>query len=369
MTQPTLENIATPSLLVDLVVVKRNLDKLSKYCRQHKLNFRPHTKTHKSRLMGRMQMEAGAIGLTVAKVGEAEIMARESNDLLLAYPALDPVRSVRVAELAKTTTMHVAVDSRQAIDALAAAARAKGTTIGILPDIDVGMHRTGVQTPQEALELAQHADRTLGVRLDGLFCYPGHVSVPAQQQAAALKPVSDILQATLDLYAKAGLEAQIVSGGSSPTCYESHHVPQYTEIRPGTNIYNDTNLARGGYEKYEDCAATILVTVISTAVPNKCVLDSGNKTLTSDRFFKDPDNAGYGTLVDFPTATIVRLSEEHGEVDLSSIPENKRPQLGDRLRIIPNHICPCVNLHDQGWLIAEDGTLEPLPTDARGKIV
>lgn len=369
MTQPTLDNIATPCLVVDLAIAKRNIDKLAKYTRQHKINFRPHTKTHKSRIMARLQMEAGAIGLTVAKVGEADVMAHESNDLLLAYPAFDPVRAPRVAELAKTTTIRVAVDSRQAIDALATAARAKGTTIGILPDIDAGMHRTGVQTPQEALELAQHADRTLGVRLDGLFCYPGHISVPAAHQADALKPTRDLLQATLDLYAKAGLSAEIVSGGSSPACYESHNVPQYTEIRPGTNIYNDTNMARGGFEKYEDCAATILVTVVSTAVPDKCVVDSGNKTLTSDRFFKDPDNAGYGTVVEFPDAKIVRLSEEHGEIDLSTIPVAKRPQLGDRLRIIPNHICPCVNLHDSGWLIDESGSLESLTIEARGKLV
>jgi D-serine deaminase-like pyridoxal phosphate-dependent protein len=370
MTHPTLQNIPTPALVVDLARVKRNIDKLARYTRQHRINFRPHTKTHKSRLMARLQMEAGAGGLCVAKVGEAEVMAQESNDLLLAYPALDPVRACRVAELARNTTMHVAVDSRQAIDALAAAARAKGTTIGILPDIDVGMGRTGVQTPAEALELAQHADRTLGVSLDGLFCYPGHINVPAVEQAGPLAKVAAILQETLDLYKKAGLAAPIVSGGSSPTCYQSHLVPQYTEIRPGTNIYNDTNQAKAGFEKWEDCAATILCTVVSTAVPNQCVLDAGNKTLTSDRYFRDPDHAGHGAIVEYPGCKITRLSEEHGQVDLSPITDPAgRPQLGDRVHVIPNHICPCVNLHNSGWLLLEDGQIEPLAIDARGMIV
>jgi len=366
-TTPTLENIPTPCLVIDLGKVKRNIDKLARYGRQHKLNIRPHTKTHKSRLMARLQVEAGSKGLTVAKVGEADVMANETNDLLLAYPALDPVRAPRVAELARTHTMRVAVDSRQAIDALAAAARSKGTTIGILPDIDVGMHRTGVQTPEEALELAQHADRTLGVRLDGLFCYPGHLSMPTAEQPAALKTVSDILQATLDLYARSGLQAEIVSGGSSPTAYQSHLIPQYTEIRPGTNIFNDTNTYRGGWCSLDECAATVLTTVISTAVPNQCVVDAGNKTLTADRYFRDPMNGGFGTVINYPDAKVTRLSEEHGQIDLTHC--EQRPLLGDRIQIVMNHVCPCVNLHNNAWLLHEDGQLEQLPIDARGLIV
>lgn len=369
MTTPSLENIATPALVVNVAAAKRNIKRLADYTRKHKINFRPHTKTHKSQFIARLQIEGGAQGLTVAKVGEADVMCHESNDLLLAYPALDPVRAPRVAELARTVTMRVAVDSRQAIDALAAAARAKGTTIGILPDIDVGMHRTGVQTPEEALELAQHADRTLGVRLDGLFCYPGHVIVPADQQPPILKAIGDILQATLDLYAKSGLEAKIVSGGSSPTCYQSHHTPQYTEIRPGTNVYNDSNMARSGFEKFEDCAASILATVVSTAVPNQCVVDAGNKTLTSDRYFLDPNNGGFGTVVGLTGSKVSKLSEEHGQIDLTNVDPDKRPKIGDRLHIIPNHVCPCVNLHDRAWFVHEDGQLEQMNIDARGALV
>lgn len=362
----TLDTLPTPALVIDGAVVRRNAQRMAAYVQAHGLKLRPHSKTHKSLRVARLQLDAGAGGLTVAKLGEAEVMAEVTRDLLLAYPALDPWRAQHLADLAHRVTLRVGVDSAQAVDALASAARAAGSTVHILVDLDVGMHRTGVQSPAAALELAQHVERTPGVQLCGLMCYPGHVHQPTGDQAEPLAKVSALLQETIDLWGRQGLPAAIVSGGSTPSGYQSHLVSQYTEIRPGTYIYNDTNTVRGGYCTPGDCAARILCTVVSNAVPNQVVLDAGTKTLTSDLCGWARDS-GHGMILEYPAAKIFKLSEEHGQVDVSQC--ERRPALGERVTVIPNHICPCVNLQDAVWWTENGAPPERMPIEGRGKIV
>jgi D-serine deaminase-like pyridoxal phosphate-dependent protein len=356
--------IPTPAIVIDLPTVHRNIAKLAAYGRTHNLSIRPHTKTHKSVEMAQLQLQAGAGGLAVAKAGEAQAMAEVCEDILIAYPAFDPYRREALCKLATHKTVRVAVDSQTAIEALAEAARSHNVTLGLLVDIDVGHHRTGVQSPQESLELAQLISQTKDVRLDGIMCYPGHLKLPIAEQADPLKSVSTILQESLDLWRRSGLQATIVSGGSTPTAYQSHFVPQYTEIRPGTYIYNDASTLAGAYCTLDECAARVVATVISIAVKNKFVLDCGSKTLTQDRRSPNPETAGHGYIVEYPNAVIVRLSEEHAEVDASKC--DARPKLGDRLHIIPNHICPCINLHDRVWITDEGKSPREMPIDARG---
>ena len=356
---------ATPALVIDSATVERNIKRLAVYADEQDLDVRPHTKTHKSRELAAAQLAAGALGLTVAKVGEAEVMSEVGSDLLVAYPAIDPARTERLAKLARHFTIRVAVDSVEAAEALAVAARRTSSTIGILVDIDVGQHRTGVQTSAASLKLAQFVDRVAGLRLDGIMCYPGQIWFPPAQQRPALEGVSDVLAEALDLWAKHGLEARAVSGGSTPTAYQSHLVPEYTEIRPGTYIFNDLNTARGGFCTLEDCAARIVATVVSTAVPGQFVLDAGTKTLTSDRCATAPES-GHGLVCEYPDAKIVKLSEEHAQVDARDC--QQAPKLGERVTVIPNHICPCINLQDSVWLREPDGRLEKLTIDARGKL-
>src|SRR4051812_13780775 len=174
--------LPTPSLVIDLPTVKRNIARLADYARQHKLDVRPHTKTHKSIRMAKLQLEAGAVGLTAAKVGEAVTMAEASRDLFVAYPALDPWRREHLATLAKTADVRVGFDSAEAATWIGEAARAAGVTVGVLVDLDVGLHRTGVQSPVAALELARHVSKTPGLRLDGIMCYPGFIRQPLAQQ-------------------------------------------------------------------------------------------------------------------------------------------------------------------------------------------
>ena len=360
-----LEEIPTPALVIEAAAVKRNVKRLASYGAEHHLSIRPHTKTHKSRMLARMQIEAGAVGLTMAKVGEAEQMAVASEDLLVAYPAVDVARTTRLAALAREKTLRVAIDTATAVDALDQAARAAGNTIGILVEIDVGMHRTGVATAEESLDLAQRVEKAAGLRLDGIMCYPGHIWQPANEQAGPLASVAAQLQEAIDLWASHGLRAEIVSGGSTPTAYQSHLVTPYTEIRPGTYIFNDYNTVRGGFCDWQDCAARIVCTVVSDAVKNQFVIDAGTKTLTSDLCAPARDS-GHGHIVEYPEARISKLSEEHGQVDVTRC--EKRPKVGERVTVIPNHICPCINLQNTLWWREGDGSARQIAVDARGML-
>ena len=177
-----------------------------------------------------------------------------SGDLLVGFPALDSARASSLAELARSTTIRVAIDSTYAATALASAAEAIKSQIGILVDVDCGFHRTGVQSPKDALELATFVDQQASLRFDGLFMFPGHLFVPREQQPKILKELQQYLEIIIGLWSKHGLNPSIISGGSTPTAYQSHHVPALTEIRAGTYVFNDMNTVRGGYCHINDCA-------------------------------------------------------------------------------------------------------------------
>jgi D-serine deaminase-like pyridoxal phosphate-dependent protein len=365
-----IEEIPTPAIAVNAAVVRQNLRRMSEYAKSHNLKLRPHTKTHKSIELGRLQIESGAAGLTVAKSGEAQVMSRVAADLdlLMAYPPIDAARCATVAAIAKSgRTMRVAIDSTLAADVLANAARSPDTTIGVLVDLDVGLHRTGVQSPRAALELAQHIDRQAGLRLDGIMYFPGHVWEKPAEQSQSLFAIDLMVEEVRTLWTKHGLRASIVSGGSTPTAYQSHQLKHLTEIRPGTYIFNDLNTVAGGFCSLDDCAARIIATVISDAVPGQVVVDAGSKTLTSDRRHDDPADARHGYIAEYPQAKITKLSEEHGQVDVRNC--DRPPKVGERVSIIPNHICPCVNLQDQMWWIGSNERPRLIDIDARGRVV
>ena len=365
----THDSVSTPALVLDAVAVRRNIDRLADYAAAHGIAVRPHAKTHKSVEIGRLQRAAGACGLTVAKVGEAEALLPAFEgcvpDILVGYPVVDPARAGRLADLARRATVRVALDSAFAVEAVDAAARAAGTTIGVLVDLDVGMGRTGVPTAAALVPLAQAVAAAPGLRLDGIFCYPGHIWAKPTDQATPLAAVAATLQEAIDLFDRDGLCRETVSGGSTPTAFQSHLVPQVTEIRPGTSVFNDMNTVRGGFCGLDDCAATIVCTVVSDAVTGQVVLDGGTKTFTSDRCGPAPDS-GHGHILEHPEAMITKLTEEHGQVDVSRC--TRRPRVGERVTVIPNHICPCINLRDQVWWREADGRLRPLAVDARGRL-
>jgi len=360
------DHLPTPAIVIDAAIARQNLERLAKYARSHNLGLRPHTKTHKSTRLAKMQLELGAVGLTVAKTGEAKVMAQVCDDVLMAYPPVHPDRCAELAQLAGKITIRVALDSTVASDNLSIAARTAGSTIGVLVDLDVGHHRTGVQSAEDALALARHISRSAGLRLDGILFFPGHLSHgPPAADEAPLRGIDAMLGEVIDLWKRDGLEAKIVSGGSTPTAMQSHLVSRMTEIRPGTYVFNDMNSVRCGCATLDDSAARIVTTVVSTAVPGQIVLDAGSKTLTSDRCGPAPES-GHGYVVEYPQAKITKLSEEHAQVDVTAC--SRTPKVGDRVTVIPNHICPCINLQDQVWWKEPAEKPSPIQVEARGKV-
>jgi D-serine deaminase-like pyridoxal phosphate-dependent protein len=360
----SVDQLPTPALVLDAPVVRRNIRRLAEYAEGVGIKVRPHTKTHKLRRLAVMQLEAGANGLAVAKVGEAETISGPDEDVLLAYPPVGIARAERLAELARTRTVRAAVDTLTAVELASAAAHKTGVTVGLLVDLDVGLGRTGVQSPEESLTLAQAIDRAPNVRLDGIMIYPGHIDEPPREQASDLQAVAAVLEETLSLWTRHGLSAAIVSGGSTPTAFQSHLVPQQTEIRPGTYVFNDMNTVCCGHATLDDCAARIIATVVSDAVPGQIVIDAGSKSLT-----KDPSvhrDSGFGHVAELPDARIAKLNEEHAQIDIKACAA--KPSVGDRLTIIPNHICPCVNLQDAVWWLEPGESPQKLNVDARGKL-
>ena len=358
-----IDALDTPALLIDLDVMERNLQRAADYAKAHGLHLRPHTKTHKTPALARLQLELGAAGLTVAKVGEAEVMAQVSPPgLLVAYPVLGESKLRRLAEVARKTQVTVALDNAVVARGLAEAAAAYGVEFGVLAEWDAGMARAGLQSTEELAALALGISRLPKLRFEGIAFYPGHVQSSGADGEAALAQVRAALDAALDRLSQQGTPAAIVSGGSTPTLYQSHLIPRMNEIRPGTYIFNDRNTVEVGACGPDDCAASILVTVVSTARPGQVLIDGGSKTFSSDRCRR----GGFGYVREAPAAVLTNLNEEHGYLDVREV--RRTYSVGDRLRIVPNHVCTAVNLHERLYGIRGDRVECEWAVEARGKL-
>lgn len=368
----TIYELDTPALLIDLDRVERNVERMAEYCREHALRLRPHTKTHKLPPLARLQVERGAWGVTVAKVGEAEVMAAGAiENILIAYPVLGAEKADRVARLARSCAITVALDSAESAEALSAAAQSAGTRLDILVEIDTGFHRCGVPPGKDetgnypVVGLARTVASLPGLRFAGLMFYPGHVQVPPDRQAELLAPQNEMIEEALFQLEHAGLACELVSGGSTPTRFNSHTMARVNEIRPGTYIFNDRNTVYLGAAAPEDCALTVLVTVVSTAVDRQIIADGGSKTFSSDQHMGGPDQ-GYGEVLGRPDLLLARLSEEHGHI---SAPEGRSGiRVGDRIRILMNHACACMHLHEQVYLHRDDEVIACYRVEGRGKL-
>ncbi len=358
--------IDTPALVVDLDIMERNLCRVAEYAKGHGLRLRPHTKTHKSPRIGRRQMEAGAAGLTVAKTSEAEVMlGAEPGDLLIAYPIVGHAKMERLTNVARKTRVTVALDSEQAARDISEAAHAAQVEIGVLAEVDVGLGRVGVSPGQPLLDLARAIQTLPGLSLEGITFYPGHIKDMTEEGRAGFAQVGEILASMLADLRRAGIEAKIVSGGSTPTLFHSHEMAGLSEIRPGTYVYNDLNTIQSGACTMDDCAASVLATVVSTARPGQMIVDGGSKTFSSDRLNGSTD-VTFGHVVEAPGARFHKMNEEHGFVDMTKA-EGKF-SVGDRVHIIPNHICVAVNLHERVYGLRGDQVEEIWNVEGRGKL-
>ena len=359
-----IHEVSTPAVVVDLDVVERNLTRMSSYCHSHQLGLRPHTKTHKSIEAAAMQLQLGAIGLTVAKVGEAEVMtASGTKQILVAHPIVGRAKIERLAVLAKELRIIIAVDSLRAAEGLARVACKEGVTFDVLIEFDSGSQRCGVAAGKEAKTLGEQIGKLEGTRLSGLFTYFGNVWGDEAERAAELNKARADVAMTLEAYRAAGLSTEIVSAGSTPAARMSHTVEGITEIRPGTYIYNDLNTYYQGLCSLDDCAVRVVTTVVSTAVPGHVVVDAGSKTLSSDLCSAGP-KSGYGLLVE-REGTLKKLNEEHGYLQANDL---KGVDVGQVFSLIPNHVCTCINMHDE-VLTARKGVITgSWRVAARGKV-
>jgi D-serine deaminase-like pyridoxal phosphate-dependent protein len=359
-----LELLETPAVVVDLDRMESNLDAAASYAAEHGLSLRPHVKTHKSPRIASAQLARGAGGLTCATPFEAEVMAEVCDDLLIAYPPVGALRAERIAALPSNVRVTVALDSVQAVDEIGHAARAAGRTVGVYVELDVGMHRVGVPGLEDALALAARVDAVRGLELAGVAFYPGHVRESVEQQDTALRRLGDALHDALGRFRAAGHAVPVVSGGSTPTLWRTHELPGVTEFRPGTYVYNDRTTAAIGACAWEDCALTVLATVVSTAVPGQAVIDAGTKALGREPV-RGAEGEGFGQLLEHPEVVVARMSEEHGVLDLSG--STWRPVVGERVRVVPNHVCIVVHLNDLVYGVRGDAVETSWPVAARGR--
>jgi D-serine deaminase-like pyridoxal phosphate-dependent protein len=330
-------DLDTPALYVDLDVMENNIAQMQARCRAWGVELRPHVKTHKIREIAQMQLAAGAIGITVAKLGEAEVLP--GDDVLVAYP-LVKAKLPRLRELAKTRGVKVAVDSAEIARDLQG--------IATLVEIDVGVGRTGAQSPEQAVEVAKSCSD-----FQGIFYWPSWLDEDGFK-AACVK-----IDAVLAALAGAGFEAKIVSGGSTPGAAKTPLIPRTTEIRPGTYVFYDANSIDAQACVEADCALRVLTTVVSTAVPGQCVIDAGSKTLSSDMTV----SSGTFGFVAGRGWTVRKLNEEHGYVEIHG-----PAKIGEKVWVVPSHVCPTVNLHDEVWY-GRDGRVEgSWKVAARGKV-
>jgi D-serine deaminase-like pyridoxal phosphate-dependent protein len=361
----SLDRVDTPALVVDLDTVERNLHRVHRQAQEAGLALWPHTKTHKAPWLARRQLELGARGLTVAKLGEAEVLRDAGlGPFLVHYPLVGETKARRLADLLATgAQVQVALDSPQAADTVAEGARQAGAEVGVLVEVDTGMHRVGVAPGPQVVELSRYVHRRPGLRFLGLTSYAGHVSAAPDEEGRrqVLRQEREILQRMRHELERQGLTPQVVSvGGTHHAARMEELAGVATHLRPGTYVYNDRTILLAGSCREDDLAASVLVTVVSRH-DRWAVVDGGSKAFSSDAHRE----GGYGLVMGRPKLRLTRLSEEHGILEWEDGAEP--PRLGERLRIVPNHICTVVNLFDRAWAVRGEEVERVFAVSARGK--
>jgi D-serine deaminase-like pyridoxal phosphate-dependent protein len=358
MTTPLAARIAreygTPCAVIDMDKVERNIARVQAACAAAGVANRPHIKTHKSPMLAKMQIAAGASGITCQKLGEAEVMADAGiDDILISYNLIGEEKMARLGALQAKANMTIAADNPVVIAGLPQAADISGRPLSVVVECDTGRKRAGVETPADAVALARRIASSKGLTFAGFMFYP------TESGWADAQRFFDQARAGVREH---GLDATMVSTGGTPNLKNLGGLKGATEHRPGTYIYNDRMQVAAGVATWDDCALNIYSTVVSRAAPERGILDAGSKTLTSDTGGLD----GFGLILEHPEARIARFAEEHGFLDLSR--SNTRPHIGDVVRIVPNHVCVVVNMMDEVVMVRGDEIIGTLPIAARGKL-
>jgi D-serine deaminase-like pyridoxal phosphate-dependent protein len=352
----TLLDIPTPALLVDVAALDRNLARMAAFFADGPCRLRPHFKAHKTPEIARRQLAAGScVGITCATVAEAEVAADLCDDLLIANEIVTADKCARVAALAGRVTIAVAVDSVQGIEVLAAAARAAGVTIGVLIDVNVGQDRCGVDPGDAAVALATCVASVDGLTLRGVMGYEGHLQ-PLRDRAerdARTREAMHGLVETAQRIRAARMACDVVSSGGTGTFDISGRIAGVTEIQAGSYALMDSDYGSVGVP-FEQ-AFTVLGTIVSRPVPERCVADCGHKSMTKDH--------GHPTVKGVDGATVTALNDEHAVL---AVPLSCTLSIGERKQLIPSHTDPTVNLHDVFYAVDGDRVVGVWPIAARG---
>ena len=360
------EELDTPALLFDLDVVEANVEEMAAVARAAGVDLRPHTKTHKSPELARMQLDAGASGITVAKLGEAEVMADAGiDDLLIAYPLVGDRSMARLRALRDRATIAVSLDAVEVAEPIGRVGLETGSPVPVLVEVDTGLHRMGRAPGESSATLALEIARVPGVEVVGVLTHAGHAyrsTDAAALRAAAEREALDLLE-TAELCRSRGLEMQRISVGSTPTARIAATVRGVTEIRPGTYIFNDVQQLRLGVATEATCGARILATVVSRPTDERFLIDAGSKAFSSDGASDGPF-PGRGAVVGRPDLVLDFMSEEHGVGHrVGDLPL----AIGERLEVIPLHVCAAVNLFDVAYGVRGAVVERQIPIAARGR--
>lgn len=371
-----LSDLPTPQVLVDRARLFSNIDRVQQLAHSAGVTLRPHAKTHKSPVIARWQIEKGAVGICCAKLGEAEVFAEAGiGDIRLPYP-VNPTNAPRLVALMDRATMSIIVDHVAVARGWSDAMERAGRRLDVLVKVDVGFHRCGIDPRGDALGFVRAVASLPGLRLRGLLSHAGHGYHAASEEEIAGVAREEVatLTALRERAAAAGIALEEISVGATPTLRYSVREKGITELRPGNYVYFDRTQVALGAATLDDCALTVLATVVSRPAADRIILDCGSKTLTSDQARGITKAAGWGAVLvgegETPTRvdealTIERLSEEHATVRVTG---GTKLEPGDRVRVLPNHSCTVSNLVDVVRLVEGDRVIDTLPVAARGRI-
>ncbi len=368
-----LSDLPTPQVLIDRTRALRNIDRVQSLASAAGIRLRPHAKTHKSPIVAKWQIERGAVGICCAKIGEAEVFADAGiRDIRLPYP-VNPTNAPRLLALMDRTAISIIVDHLTVARGWSDAMQRAGRTLDVLVKVDVGFHRCGIDPDDNPLAFIQAVAAMPGLRLRGLLSHAGQAYHAASEDE--LRTIAEREAATLaglrERASQAGVPLDEISVGATPTLRYSVRQPGLTELRPGNYVYFDRTQVSLGSAAVDDCALTVLATVVSKPAADRIILDCGSKTLTNDQARGITKAAGYGgvltpdgTAID-ETLLVERLSEEHATVRVAG---TTRLEPGDRVRVLPNHSCVVSNLMDAVRLVEGERVIDTLPVAARGRI-
>ena len=348
------EDLDTPAVVIHLDRMEENITRVQQMIARHGLKNRPHIKTHKIPAIAKLQMDAGAIGLTCQKLGEVEVFidAGICDDFLLTYNIIGERKTDKLMELAsRVKRLAVVADNETVLRGLSEAGQRHGRDVQLLIECDTGFGRNGVQSPEAALEFARLAVKLPRIAFEGLMVFPN-----------TAPNTSKFFTKAIEIFGQAGIPLPVLSGGGTPALTHLGDYPMMTEHRAGTYVYNDVMMVQSGVATWDNCAMHVRATVVSCPTPDRAIIDSGSKVLTSDHYYVEH----YGRLVEYPGAFVAGLSEEHATIDLSQC--KARPKVGEVVSVIPNHCCVVSNMNDEVHGV-RNGVVEVVwPVAARGKV-